>query len=156
MRGTNRKHFGALSSPRPWLQPSCGFPQCDTLFVYFKKPHCPGKEQDVYLWEHQCPLKSICRFGDATIFTCDVIMVPVATCLPNITDMWSSKFTPKPLVYIDPRIPLDQYTCILDEKISDWESSDIFWILVYFQMFHVYFVNQCLTIWGTTVSLIIW
>ena len=31
--GTKRKHFAALSSPRPWwrwlqLQPSCGFPQC--------------------------------------------------------------------------------------------------------------------------------
>ena len=38
--GTNRKHFAALSSPRPWwrwlqLQPSCGSPQCISLIVGF-------------------------------------------------------------------------------------------------------------------------
>ena len=62
------------------------------------------------LGDRQRPLNKTCRYGDATTFTCDVIMVLVVTRAPNITNISCWKIAPKPLVYIDPRILLNYYT----------------------------------------------
>ena len=50
-------------------------------------------------------------------FTCDVIMVPVVTRAPNITNISCWKIAPKPLVYIDPRIHLNYYTFLPGKTI---------------------------------------
>ena len=78
-------------------------------------------------------------------------MVPVVTRAPNITNISCWKFAPRPLVYIDPRILLNNYTFIYLVKQFKIESSDIFQILEYFQKFDVYFINRYLTVWGFTI-----
>ena len=56
-----------------------------------------------------------CRYGDATTFTCDVIMVPVVMRAPNITNISGWKIAPKPLLCIDPRI-LSNYNTFISGK----------------------------------------
>ena len=71
------------------------------------------------LGDRQRPLNQTCRYGDATTFTCDVIMVPVVTRAPNIMNISCWKIALKPLMYIDPRIPLNYYTFIPGKTIYD-------------------------------------
>ena len=82
-------------------------------------------KEDIILEDRQRPLKLTCSYGDATTFTCDVIMVPVVTRAPSITNTSWWKIAPKPLVYIDPRILLDYYTFVSGKQFKI-ESSDIF------------------------------
>ena len=69
------------------------------------------------LGDRQRPLNQTCHCGDATTITCDVIMAPVVTRAPNIMNISCWKIAPKPLVYIDPRIPLNYYTFIPGKTI---------------------------------------
>ena len=87
-----------------------------------------------------------CRYGDATTFTCDVIMVPVVTREPNITNILCCKIAPKPLqesFWITMHLyPVKQF------KI---ESSAIFSILEHFQNFDIIFyesVPHCLSFYN--------
>ena len=54
----------------------------------------------------------------------DVIMVPVATRVTNLTNISSLKIAPQPFVYIDLRIPLNHYTFMPDKQFKV-ESSDL-------------------------------
>ena len=67
--------------------------------------------------DKQQPHNQSCRYGDATAFTCHVIMVPVTTHAPNITNISCRKVAPKPLVYIYTWIILNYYTFIHDKTI---------------------------------------
>ena len=110
--------------------------------------HRKHKSRDI----QRCPLNYACRYGDATTFTCDVIMVPVVTRAPNITNISCRKIAPKPLVYIDPRILLNYCTFILGKTIKDWieryvSNSGIF------PKLRCLFHQSYLTVWGFTIVL---
>ena len=78
----------------------------------------------IILGDRQRPLNWTCCYCYPITFTCDVIMVPVITRAPNITNVSCWKIAPKPLVYINQRILLNGYLYLVKQfKI---ESSDIF------------------------------
>ena len=90
---------------------------CVILFIFQAWQFSIKAKECIYLGDRQHPLNYTCRHCDATIVTCYVLIVPVTTRAPNITNISCWKIAPKPLVYIDPK--------------SDWISM------------HLYRVKQC-------------
>ena len=120
---------GFLPPPRTEWWVNCAIPTAHVVlllshtlfgqpFVFLKAwQFLKTAKEHINFGERQRPLNWTCRYGDATIFTCDVIMVPVVTRAPNITNISCRKIAPKPLVYIDPRILLNYYTFISGKTI---------------------------------------
>ena len=79
----------------------------------------------------------------------DIIMVPVVMRVANIMKISSLKMVPKLLVYTDPRFIVVVNFYLV--KQCEVESTDIFEILLYFRTVNVFFANQCLIVWSTTI-----
>ena len=86
--GTKRKHFAALSSPRPWwrwlqLQPSCGSPQCKWIGLYTE-----------FDWKAQCSFL-LSMFGEIliqinmTYFTNISCICYTIVCVSAPYDVWT-------------------------------------------------------------------
>ena len=85
-------------------------------------------------------------YGDATTFTCDVIMLPVVTHAPNITNISCWKTAPKALVYTDLRILLNYYTSIASNTVLGLNGS-----IFHFKLSYITFINRYFTAWGITI-----
>ena len=112
-------HRGPSGELIAQYRPPMSFCFYPTLYLgnhlYFLKPDSSWKQQKntwISAINSVHSTKRVVFYGDATTFTCDVIMVPVVTRAPNITNISCWKIAPKPLVYIDPRILVTYYTFI--------------------------------------------
>ena len=108
-------------------------------FVFFK-PDSFWKRKMIHLYQREtASTQHSC--GDSTTITCDVIMLPVVTHAPNITNI-----APKPLVCTDPRILLNFYTSIASNTVLRLNGS-----IFHFKFSYITFTNEYFTAWGITI-----
>ena len=77
-------------------------------------------------------------------------MVPVVTRAPNITNVHVAKLHPNHSCILIPEYFWITIYLYLVKQFKI-ESSDIFQIREYFQIFDVYFINRYLSVWGFTI-----